>query len=455
MARAGDDIATAPIDLAIARIRAVYRSWNRDTSVAQMRSDWDVAFGGSTAPVICEPVSAGGVDGEWISPAEAPEDKAILYFHGGGFRIGSVASHRDLIAQIALACGCRVLAINYRLAPEHRFPAALDDALAAYCWMLDRGLKTGNVAFAGDFVGGNLVLPPCWPCANAPSAACIGGALVAMDDLAATGASYVTRAERIRIHQRSMILALARNYLGGQGDPRHPLVSPLYADLRGLPPLLIQVGDRETVLDDSVVFADKARAAVVDVDLQVWDGMIHVFQMFGAELAEAHRAIASIGGFLEPAPSNQGREGIIMNVRPADPRSHADSEFHFSEQPQLPEELRMLREQVRRFVEKEVVPHGEQWERDGKIPRAIYRRMGELGLLGMRHPEDSAAPTWGRSRRWCGRRNSAARPSAGLPRRCWCIPTCRRPHHAARHGRAEGEVSSGDHPRRDHLRRSR
>ena len=104
------DIATAPIDLAIARIRAVYRNWNRDTTVAQMRSDWDAAFGGSTAPVTCERVSAGGVDGEWISPANAPEDKAILYFHGGGFRIGSVSSHRDLIAQIALASGCRVLA---------------------------------------------------------------------------------------------------------------------------------------------------------------------------------------------------------------------------------------------------------------------------------------------------------------------------------------------------------
>ena len=139
MARAGDEIATGPIDLAIARIRAAYRGWNRDTTVAQMRSDWDTAFGGTTAPVTCERITAGGVDGEWISPANTPDDKAILYFHGGGFRIGSVVSHRDLIAQIALASGCRVLAINYRLAPEHRFPAALDDALAAYGWMLGQG----------------------------------------------------------------------------------------------------------------------------------------------------------------------------------------------------------------------------------------------------------------------------------------------------------------------------
>src|ERR1700704_2467530 len=158
MVRADEDIATAPIDLAIERIRAVYRSWKRDTSVVQMRSDWDAAFGRTSASVTCERVAAGGVDAEWISPANAPQDKAILYFHGGGFRLGSVASHRDLIAQIALASGCRVLAVNYRLAPEHRFPAALDDALAAYGWMLNRGLKSDNIAFAGDSAGGNLVL---------------------------------------------------------------------------------------------------------------------------------------------------------------------------------------------------------------------------------------------------------------------------------------------------------
>jgi acetyl esterase/lipase len=300
MTRASDDIATAPIDLAIARIRAVYRNWNRDTTVARMRSDWDAAFGGSTASVTCERVSAGGVDGEWISPADTPLDKAILYFHGGGFRIGSVVSHRDLIAQIALASGCRVLAINYRLAPEHRFPAALDDALAAYGWMLDRGLRPDNIAFAGDSAGGNLVLSAMLALRERGLPLPVSAVLMSpWTDLAATGASYVSRAEADPIHQRPMILALAKNYLGGQGDPRDPLVSPLYADLQGLPPLLIQVGDRETVLDDSVMFADLARAAGIDVSLEVWDGMIHVFQMFGAELPEAHQAIASIAQFLK------------------------------------------------------------------------------------------------------------------------------------------------------------
>jgi len=300
MARAAEDIVRAPIDRAIERIRAVYRGWNRETTVARMRSDWDAAFGGTAAPVTCERVSAGGVDGEWISPADAPEDKAILYFHGGGFRIGSIASHRDLMAQIAVASGCRVLAINYRLAPEHRFPAALDDALAAYDWMIGRGLQPADIAFAGDSAGGNLVLATMLALREAGRPLPAAAALMSpWTDLAATGVSYVTRAEADPIHQRQMILALAKNYLGGEGDPRDPLVSPLYADLEGLPPLMIQVGDRETVLDDSVMLVDKARAAGVDVELQVWDGMIHVFQMFGAELPEAHRAIADIAGFLD------------------------------------------------------------------------------------------------------------------------------------------------------------
>jgi acetyl esterase/lipase len=283
----------------IERIRRIYRGWNRETSVAQMRADWDAAFAGSTPPVSSERVSAGGIDREWIAPAGAAKDKAILYFHGGGFRLGSVSSHRDLIARIAHETRCRVLAINYRLAPEHRFPAPLEDVLAAYGWTLDQGLKPENLALAGDSAGGSLVLGAMIDLHERglplPAAAVL---LSPWTDLAATGESYVSRAEADPIHQRPMILALAKNYLGEQGDPRNPLASPLYADLKGLPPLLIQVGDRETVLDDSTGFADKARAAGVDVELQVWDDMIHVFQMFGAELPEARQAIASIAKFL-------------------------------------------------------------------------------------------------------------------------------------------------------------
>ena len=148
-----ETVAWGALDHVIERIRGVYCSWKRDTPVAQMRSDWDSAFGACTARVSCRRVSAGGVDGEWIAPDNAPRDKAILYFHGGGFRLGSVTSHRDLISRIAEAGGCRVLAINYRLAPEHRFPAPVEDAMAAYRWMLDQGLRPNDIAFAGDFRG--------------------------------------------------------------------------------------------------------------------------------------------------------------------------------------------------------------------------------------------------------------------------------------------------------------
>jgi len=298
MADAHDDISVTPVDRAIERIRLVYRSWNRGTSVARMRSDWDAAFAGCTVAVACRLVSAGGVDGEWIVPADAPPDKAILYFHGGGFRIGSVTSHRELIAQIADGSGCRVLAINYRLSPEHPFPAALEDALVAYRYMLDQGLKAENIAFAGDSAGGNLVLAAMLALRGRGEP--LPAATVLMSpwtDLAATGASYESRAKADPIHQRAMILALAKNYLGEEGDPYDPLASPLYAELAGLPPLLIQAGDRETVLDDSTMLADTAREAGVDVELEIWDGMIHVFQMF-PEIPQAREAIASITKFL-------------------------------------------------------------------------------------------------------------------------------------------------------------
>jgi acetyl esterase/lipase len=294
MAQVEEKAVVTPIDLAIVRIRRIYQDWNQNTPVEQMRADWDAAFEGCSVRVFAD-----GVDGEWIAAGGAPKDKVILYFHGGGFRLGSVASHRGLIARIADASCCRVLAINYRLAPEHRFPAALDDALAAHDWLRAQGFRPENIAFAGDSAGGNLVLAAMLRLRERGLSLPVAGVLMSpWTDLAATGASYVSRAEADPIHARPMILALAKAYLGDDGDPRHPLASPLYADLAGLPPLLIQVGDRETVLDDSIMFVEKARTAGVDVDLQVWDGMIHVFQMFGSELSQAQQAVDAIARFL-------------------------------------------------------------------------------------------------------------------------------------------------------------
>ncbi len=298
------DASSAPVDAVIDRVRQVYRSWGRATPVAQMRADWDTLFGSNAVNAEVEPVLIACLNAEWVTAANARPDTAVLYLHGGGFQVGSPRSHRDLMACISEASACRVLGLAYRLAPEHRFPAPLHDALAVYDGLLAQGFAPQRIAFAGDSAGAGLALSTLLSLRDAgrplPAAAVL---MSAWTDLSASGASYESRARLDPIHQRPMILAMARNYLGvdteSAADPRDPLASPLFAELSGLPPLLIQVGDRETVLSDSTMFADKARAAGVRVELEVWENMIHVFQQFPAELIEAREALVSIGAFLQ------------------------------------------------------------------------------------------------------------------------------------------------------------
>lgn len=293
---------TAPIDEVVERVRHVYRGWKRDTSVSQMRADWDELFWSDAVPVETQAVSANGVDAMWIAAARADTKRVLVYFHGGGFKLGSVRSHRDLMARLSQAAACRVLGLNYRLAPEHLFPAPVEDAVTAYEYLQTRGIEPRNIAFAGDSAGGGLAISAMFALRerglNLP-AACV--VISAWTDLTAESASYQTRAKADPIHQRPMILATARNYLGESGNPRDPLASPLFGDLRGLPPLLLHVGDRETGLDDSHRFAEKARAAGVVVELKVFDQMIHVFQQFPEVLPQARESIEEIGRFLRGA----------------------------------------------------------------------------------------------------------------------------------------------------------
>lgn len=290
-----DATVEAPIDAVIARVRGVYRGWNRSTPIERMRRDWDALFAALPAEAAIEPVSAGGVNAEWVVAPDARADRAVMYCHGGGYQVGSTRSHRELMAAISRVASARVLGIDYRLAPEHRFPAPLHDALAAHEWLLQQGVRT--IAFAGDSAGAHLVLCTLLALRDAgrplPAAAVL---LSAWTDLTASRESYATRADADPIHQRSMILALAQGAVGRDVDARD--ASPLFADLRGLPPLLMQVGDREVLLGDSTDFADRARAAGVSVQLEVWPRMIHVFQQFPHELAEARDARSSIGAFL-------------------------------------------------------------------------------------------------------------------------------------------------------------
>ena len=298
-ALASTNAGIAPIDQVIDRIRKVHGGWGRSTTVEEMRRDWDALLWSDAVAAQSEEVSAHAVDATLIASAEALPDTVLLYLHGGGFQVGSVRSHRDLIARLSKAAGCRALAIDYRLSPEHRFPAALKDCIAAYQWLLEQGVAPTRIAIAGDSAGGGLALSTMLVLRERgmqlPAAAVV---LSAWTDLTATGESYESRADADPLNQRRTIQAMARAYLGDSADPRDPLVSPLFANLAGLPPLLIQVGDREIVLDDSRRFAKKARAAGVEVELEVWDGMIHVFQQFALELPEASLAIESIGRFL-------------------------------------------------------------------------------------------------------------------------------------------------------------
>ena len=303
------DSTAAAVDGVVQRITAVYRGWNRNTSVAQMRLDWDALFGGELpaefAGTRFEPDLAHDVPVQWIAAPNARMDRVVVYFHGGGFQVGSLRSHRELMVRLSAASASSVLGVDYRLAPEHRFPAALDDALKVCEWLAAKGFSGANVALAGDSAGGGLALSLLLALRDTrealPAAA---GLMSPWTDLSASGESYATRSAVDPIHQRPMILAMARNYLGkdGQGearDPSNPQASPLFADLQGLPPLLIQVGDRETVLSDSTAFARKAQAAAGQVQLDVWPGMVHVFQQFPRELPQATAAIAALGNFLK------------------------------------------------------------------------------------------------------------------------------------------------------------
>jgi acetyl esterase/lipase len=243
-------------------------------------------------------VNAGGVPAEWISAPGAVDDRVILYLHGGGYVLGSVNTHREMIIRLSRAASARVLALNYRLAPEHPFPAAVEDATAAYRWLVSQGVKPNRVVVAGDSAGGGLTVAALVAIRDAkmpvPAA---GVCLSPWVDLEGIGESMTTKAKVDPMVQKEGLLGMAQLYLNGK-DPRTPLAAPLYADLRGLPPLLIHVGEAETLLDDSTRIAEKAKAAGVKVDLEVWPEMVHVWQLFAPILPEGQQAVEEIGQFI-------------------------------------------------------------------------------------------------------------------------------------------------------------
>ena len=253
-----------------------------------------------------EPVDADGVAAEWVVAAGVTGPRVVLCFHGGGYQAGSPASLRGLLALLSAAAQARVLSAGYRLAPEHPFPAAVQDALTAYRWLIAGGTPARQVVISGNSSGGGLALGALVALRDAGDP--LPGAAVVMSpwtDLDLTGESMRTRAASDVMLTPEGAREGADWYLAGQ-DPRHPYASPLYADLHGLPPMLIQAGDAEILRDDSTRFAAAARAAGVDVTLEIWDEMPHVWHAFAGLLPEADQAVERIGAWLRehrPAPA--------------------------------------------------------------------------------------------------------------------------------------------------------
>jgi acetyl esterase/lipase len=269
-------------------------------TIAERRAQYDKAERVFPTPpdVKIERQSAPDQPAEWLLPEGVRADAAVLYLHGGGYVIGSPRSHRHLAAAIARAAGTPALLPDYRLAPEHPFPAALEDAVAAYEWLLARGIAPERIVVAGDSAGGGLTVATLLALRDRGLPTPAGGVCISpWTDLTCSAGSYKTKAAVDPIVESASITMMAQAYLG-HGDRRTPLASPLFADLRRLPPLLIQVGSDEVLLDDALGLGARATAAGVDARVEEWPAMVHVWPWFLGMLDEADRAIGVIGEFV-------------------------------------------------------------------------------------------------------------------------------------------------------------
>lgn len=245
-----------------------------------------------------ESVTVAGRAAEWVRAPGVQSGKAILYLHGGGYVMGSINTHRSMVGEISRAAQAAALLVDYRLAPEDPFPAAVEDGVAAYRWLLEQGFKPQNLSIAGDSAGGGLAL------ATLVSARDQGLPMPASavpispwSDLTCTNESYKTRAEADPMIAPSGINKMAGRYLG-TADAKHPYASPNFASLAGFPPLLIHVGRDEVLLDDSIKLDQKAKADGVSSTLEIWDDMIHVWHAFHPMLPEGKQAIVRVGEFM-------------------------------------------------------------------------------------------------------------------------------------------------------------
>jgi acetyl esterase/lipase len=301
----GDAVVIHPLDPedapAIAAIRTATRAQKGAPWRIEARKSYDALLEGVSPrdDVTFESATIGGVPGVWVRPASSRSDEAILHVHGGWFVSGSATAYRHLVGHIAARAGTRAFVPDYRLAPEHPFPAAVDDVLAVYRGMDDSGIR--RIAVSGDSAGGNLALVLASSVASkaVPTKATLVAvaAFSPVTDLTLSGATYETRAETDPYFTKQQVAALVDSYLGN-ADPNDPLASPLQGRFSGLPPIRIHVGDDEVLLDDSRRYVERAIAAGVDARLDVWTGMPHGFVAIIGPIKASARALNAIGLFL-------------------------------------------------------------------------------------------------------------------------------------------------------------
>lgn len=277
---------------------SIFGSGKVDPQRLRARTEQAARFSRPHRNVQVVEVAAGGVPSELLIPAGAPQDHALLYIHGGAWFLGSARTYRGFVSGLAYASGTRALTIDYRLAPENPFPAGLDDCVTAYEWLLQIGISADKIVVAGDSAGGNLTLALLVALRDAGRPLPAGAVTLSpATDLAMTGESNKTCLHLDPYFSNMGPNNIIPDYITDH-DPCNPLISPLYANLCGLPPLLMHVGDHEMLLDDTLRFASRARAAGVEVKMAVWPQMFHVFQMFAPFLPEARQANDQIAEFI-------------------------------------------------------------------------------------------------------------------------------------------------------------
>ncbi|HEY6980341.1 alpha/beta hydrolase [Reyranella sp.] len=289
---------TAQLDDLVNLLRSRPAPETPEIGQARARFEKLADFLGGAPDAKCEKVNADGVPAEWVKAPGCDPRRAVLYLHGGGYAIGSINTHRRLAYDISAASGTALLVIDYRLAPEHPYPAAVEDAAAAWRWLLQQGFAANRLAIAGDSAGGGLTIASLVNLRDRklglPACAV---AISPWVDLEGVGTSMTARAAQDPMVRKDGLVWMAGMYLGGK-DAKTPLAAPLHADLKGLPPILVQAGTAEILLDDATRIGERLNAAGVDVRLSIWPNMPHVFPIFAPVLSEGRDGCLEIGAFI-------------------------------------------------------------------------------------------------------------------------------------------------------------